>query len=546
MKPIFKPGGRCGGAYDITALVCCGPHAETYAATHRATGESVIVTGSRFLHVEGDPPSEAAFLVAAEKLASLAVREAPRIYGFGVSDGVSWIASQAFNEPTIVEYHALRQDKPPEWRVLDALGVAILVQSILEKAHALGVLHGNLRPACILVCGLPNDCDPRLLELGYADLFMLNRAAARASPRYRPPEQIAGAPIDPRSDVYSLGMAVYHLIAQAPPYADKAPVSTSARLLEMAERELPTPLPELTKHCPRSVWELVAKAIDKDPAKRFQSAGEMGDALEHLTDRILEDRGVGIAVREQGRELASQLRAKGPSGTATRPAPRAAAGSAEPTTVPPGADTKRRIRAALAQAREGTGDAGHPSSKPSTARKTPRSDGQPSRALRSAEPDSEPVTLPSAHQGIEKRPAQTARRPAWRARIALGGSLLAASGLAALAMIARTPLRPSAAIAWHAPPLMLPEAPTAATPEPVATAAPHPTGSASEPPAPAVSSGTTRLPRVRGSAAPPGPSSVGSATSPAEGPPSGPPADPCGIMFLCPGADPMPAASGTD
>jgi hypothetical protein len=555
MKPIFKPGRRCGGTYDIKSLVHQRPTAETYAAAHRVTGEAAIVTCSRFSHVEGDPPGEAAFMATAEKLASLAVSEAPRIYGFGVSSGVYWIASQSFDDPTIVEYHARQQDKPPRWRILDALSVAILVQAILEKAHALGVLHGDLRPACVLTCGLPNDCDPRLLELGYADLFMLNRAAARASPRYRSPEQLAGDPIDPRSDVYSLGMSVYRLIAQAPPYADKAPVSNSARLLEMAERELPTPLPELTKHCPRSVWELVAKAIDKDPARRFQSAGEMGDALGQLADQIVEERGTGALLTEQERELAARLPGKGQVVTAPRPAPRADAGSGEPTTVPPGVDTKRRVHAALVQAREGalTKDAGNPSA-------TPRNDGRPSGAPRVADPDpdSEPVTLPSAHQGTEKAPARRARRPAWRARIALRGSVLAAGGLAAgglavgglaaLAMVARAPVRPSVAIAWPAPSLMLPEAPASATPEPIVTAAPapHPTGSAfRRAPAPEASSAPARLPHIRAGAAPPAASSVGSETRPEQSA-SGPASDPCMNEFLCPGADPMPAPSGAD
>ena len=533
MKSIVQPGRRCGGTYDIANLIHQDPHAETYTAFHRVTREAAILTCSRFSHVEGDPPSEATFIATAEKLAALAVGEVPRIYGFGVNDGVYWIASQSFDEPTVIEMHAQRQDKSPEWRILDSLAMAIHVRSVLGKAHALCVLHGNLRPASVVICGLPNDCNARVLELGYADLFVLNRAAARASPRYRPPEQIAGDPIDARSDIYSLGMSVYHLIAQAPPYADKAPMSTSARLLEMAERELPTPLPELTKHCPESVWEFVAKAIAKDPARRFQSADEMGEALEDLTDQIIEDRDVGSFVREQERQLAAQLGAKGQVGT--RNAPRVPGGP-EPTTVPPGADTKRRIRAALAQARSGMLGGG-----PSAGPKTPRNDGQPPGAPRPTDldPDSEPVTLPSAHQGAAKEPAlRRARRLSWRARAALGSSALVAGGLAALVAVARAPAKPSAAIAWPEPfSLMLPE--PLATPAPVVTAAP--TGSAREPHAPAVAP----RPRVRPSAAPPAPSTQGSATAP-DAPPIGSASDPCGKTFLCPKADPLPGRSDTD
>ncbi len=541
VKPIFKPGQRCGETYEIVGLIHLGPAAETYAALDRVTGKAAILTCSRFSHVEGDPPSEAAFVATAEKLAALAVAEVPRIYGFGVSGGVYWIASQLFDEPTILEMHAKRQDESPEWRILDAIATAIHVQLILGKAHALGVLHGSLRPACILIRGFPNDYAPCLLELGYADLFMLNRAAAQASPRYRPPEQIAGDPIDARSDLYSLGMSLYHVIAQAPPYADKAPVSTSARLLEMVAQELPTPLPELTKHCPTIVWDFVAKAIDKDPARRFQSADEICEALGVLAAQILKDPDVGEFVREQERTPAAELRAKGPSDT--RDAQRVLDGLAGPTTVPPGADTKRRLRAALAQAR-----AGLLGGKPSSGPRTPRNDGQPTSAPRPAEidPDSDPVTLPSAHRGVtEGSPPGGARRPAWRARVALGGSALVVGGLAALVMVARVRTTPSTAVAWPAPPLMLPELPMAATHAPVVPA-PQPASSAVEPSAPAVIPAPARLRRARPRAAPPAPSPHGSATVP-EAPPTGSATDPCkSTLFLCPGTDPSPGRSGTD
>ncbi|HLM75591.1 MAG TPA: hypothetical protein VK459_22915, partial [Polyangiaceae bacterium] len=90
MKSILQPGRRCGGTYDIANLIHQDPHAETYTAFHRVTREAAILTCSRFSHVEGDPPSEATFIATAEKLAALAVGEVPRIYGFGVNDGVYW------------------------------------------------------------------------------------------------------------------------------------------------------------------------------------------------------------------------------------------------------------------------------------------------------------------------------------------------------------------------------------------------------------------------------------------------------------------------
>src|ERR1044072_4377437 len=106
MKPIFNTGALCGGTYGIATLIHQGPNTEAYSAAHRITGQSAIVTCSRFLHVAGDPPSVETFKATAEKLAALAIDDIPRIYGYGVHDGVYWIASQFLDEPTIIEMHA--------------------------------------------------------------------------------------------------------------------------------------------------------------------------------------------------------------------------------------------------------------------------------------------------------------------------------------------------------------------------------------------------------------------------------------------------------
>jgi hypothetical protein len=395
--PIFRPGQRCGDFYDITAGLSAEPGAmaESYLAIHRSTRERVIVTCSRFAHVEGDLPSAEAFRARVEKLRALAIDNIAKIYDHGVHDGVYWVASQVIDDPTVVEMHLQRKDKSPEWFVLDSLAVALRVCTILEAASEMDAHHGSLRPACILIRGLPSDCDPFLLEMGHAEIFMLTPSAARATPRYRPPEQLTGGALDARSDIYSLGMCMYHLIANAPPYADEAPASEPVRLQALVLREMP---PALTKaaYCPEAVWRLVERAIAKDPLKRFQSWEELTAELEAVITRVLNEGPMAAFVRDQERQLAENTRAHEARRRA-RGAP--LDGSREPTTIPPGPDTRRRILAALRNARAtvarravGVRGAEPPAAlepEPAPVR-TPRN-----TALQHRDRDSKPVTLPS-------------------------------------------------------------------------------------------------------------------------------------------------------
>lgn len=447
--PIFSAGSRCGDAYEIKRLVARGAAAEWYAAEHAATGAEAIVTCSRFEHIEGDALSREAFSTIADRIRSIPSARFPRIYEWGLAGDVAWIAAQRVAAPALGELRRYRDEVTHAWHVTDALAVTAEAQAILAVAASAGVLHGDLTPERARVVGMPEAFGVVLLDVGFAELFMLNREAARATPRYRSPEQLEGGPIDERSDIYSLGMCAYFGITQMHPYWDKAQMSADPRLLKLALSEMPASLSS-AGYCPKGLRQLVEKAIQKDPEKRFQSWDEFEGELVGVADALLKDSRI-IAGLMPWLQLAPAL-AK----------PEAAPSSASPSTIPPGADTRRRVACALAEAldelaqkgrapgEQGAGADGS-SLKGKAGAEEPASPepalSGPSSAPESPEPSSAPSTLPSRHApplqaGLGSKESVRARRTrvAYLLTALLAGALGSFVAIQAVIERARRPL----------------------------------------------------------------------------------------------------------
>jgi serine/threonine-protein kinase len=148
----------------------------------------------------------------------------------------------------------------------------------LDFAHQSGVLHRDVKPENILI-----DASTGRSLLGD---FGIAKALAHSSlgtgpgtfvgtPRYMSPEQVTGErDIDARSDIYSLGIVVYEMLAGKPPFDGKS----SHKILV---KQLTAPAPPMrTKHATPHVQSVIARALAKDPAKRFSSAGAFVFALQ--------------------------------------------------------------------------------------------------------------------------------------------------------------------------------------------------------------------------------------------------------------------------
>ena len=156
----------------------------------------------------------------------------------------------------------------------------------VEHAHSRGVIHRDLKPANILVLG----SQPKILDFGIARTIASHERATIAASRtfagqilgtlaYMSPEQIAGDAdrIDIRSDVYALGVIAYELLGGRTPHdLTTASLAQAARLI--AERDPPA-LGTLSRACRGDLETIVAKALEKEPDRRYASASHLADDL---------------------------------------------------------------------------------------------------------------------------------------------------------------------------------------------------------------------------------------------------------------------------
>jgi WD40 repeat protein len=174
-----------------------------------------------------------------------------------------------------------RLDRGGPLEVKEILRIGMQTAAGLAAAHKQGLIHRDVKPANIL---LENGVQRvKLTDFGLAravdDVRLTQSGVVAGTPPYMSPEQANGQPVDPRSDLFSLGSVLYALCTGRPPFrAD----STPAVLRRVAE-DLPRPIPEINPEIPPWLVRIVEGLHAKDPAHRFQSAAEVAELLgQHL------------------------------------------------------------------------------------------------------------------------------------------------------------------------------------------------------------------------------------------------------------------------
>jgi eukaryotic-like serine/threonine-protein kinase len=157
------------------------------------------------------------------------------------------------------------------------LGIAYKCCKALEFANGLGVVHRDIKPANILV---RPDLDIKVSDFGAAQLAhsQMTQVSGVGSPAYMSPEQVRDEEIDFRSDMFSLGGVLYHLLTGARPFHG----ATTFDLVEAIVASSPPPPSELRAGVPAALDALVLRALAKRREERFSSWGELGAALGDL------------------------------------------------------------------------------------------------------------------------------------------------------------------------------------------------------------------------------------------------------------------------
>lgn len=193
-----------------------------------------------------------------------------------------------YGELDMLVFYAMRFIEGPNLRVFldrertcsvaDAMQYASEMLDALSAAHALGIVHRDVKPENIVL----SPGGAVLLDFGIARAVAVsaNERLTRSgftvgTSAYMSPEQVNGGDLDQRSDIYSLGCVLYECLAGQPPFHDPL----EAAVLKM-HTQVPAPdVRRLRKDTPRSLADAVGKALAKDPAARWQTARQMLDAL---------------------------------------------------------------------------------------------------------------------------------------------------------------------------------------------------------------------------------------------------------------------------
>jgi serine/threonine protein kinase len=278
-------GRLINGRFKIVSVIARGGMGKVYKAEQSPLGRlcALKVLSPKY-EGDRDPEFHKRFFLEASTAAKLTHSNTVTIFDYGQDgDDLYYIAMEFIEGRTL--HRTLREEGP-----FDEARTAVVASQIcrsLREAHGLGVVHRDLKPGNILLTdradesdmvkvldfGLVKDVTGEAEDLTQAGLFM-------GSPKYMAPEQILGGEISPRTDIYSLGVMMYEMLAGKVPFDRGASVGTLMAHVN-------DPVPPMRQVNPKlqaspTMENIVVRCLEKDPDKRFNSMKDLLNALKRV------------------------------------------------------------------------------------------------------------------------------------------------------------------------------------------------------------------------------------------------------------------------
>jgi serine/threonine protein kinase len=259
------------GKYEIIEELGRGGMATVYKAYDRDLQRTIAlkVLPEYFQH---DPTLIQRFRQEAIHAARLEHPNIITIFDVGEDKGLLYFAMQ------YVEGHTLRQllDERGPLPFSETADITKQIASALDYAHSQGYVHRDVKPTNILI---GKSGQAILTDFGIvkaADGTSLTRTGAIVgTPEYMSPEQVKGLEVDHRTDIYSLAVVCYEMLTRRAPFR-----GDTASVLHAQVYERPTPVHRLSPNVPTGVDAVLERAMNKEPQRRYGTAGEMAQALQ--------------------------------------------------------------------------------------------------------------------------------------------------------------------------------------------------------------------------------------------------------------------------
>ena len=268
------------GRFIIREEIGRGSNGVVYSASDPVLGRDVAI---KAIPIDPGQPDqlalEAAFLQEAKIAAGLNHPSIVTVFDAGKNESMVYIAMERLKGSDLHHWLASNRPMSPE-------GAAALIARVADAvhfAHRRGLIHRDIKPSNIF---LGRDMKPKVLDFGIA-LVQAKQGKTHASrkligtPNYMSPEQALGRALDARSDVFSIGAILYELVTGQRAF-DGADVDEILRMVVTTD---PPTLSSVRPGIPPALGEIIFRALAKDPARRYQTAGQLRNDLAAFAGR---------------------------------------------------------------------------------------------------------------------------------------------------------------------------------------------------------------------------------------------------------------------
>jgi serine/threonine protein kinase len=249
---------------------------EVWTARHRHL-DKVVAIKAIYSHLDQDPQFYDRFVHEAVAMARLDHPHIVAVHDFFFEDGNAYLVMSYVQGNSLQDIINERAPLPIE----EARDIAAQVLDALDYAHQQGVIHRDVKPSNILI---RSDRRAYLVDFGIALVLGQKRITKFGTnigtPEYMSPEQIKASPMDARTDVYSFGCVLYEMLTGRPPFGSQDEEGvTDFEVMNGHVNQLASPLRPLNQAVDPATEAAVLKALEKEPERRFQTCGEMADAV---------------------------------------------------------------------------------------------------------------------------------------------------------------------------------------------------------------------------------------------------------------------------